>query len=127
GRDAAVQIAVLVIILPVLAAGDDELVLLSDDLDLVGAEAGHGQGDPVAVLAVLLEIEGGPGVADVGPRALDHVEEPVEADGRTPEGRKIKAVSHFQILLLKQFGRELRRKRAGALVSQPGPCGTRRR
>jgi hypothetical protein len=88
---------------------------------------GHGKRDPVAVLAVLLEVEWRPGVADVGARAFDHVEQPVEADRGAPEGRKVKSVSHFQILLLKQFGREKRRKRAGALVSQPGPVGARRR
>ena len=48
-----------------------------DQLDLVGGKAGDGHGDPILVIALLLDVVGRP----AGPDALiEHVKEPVETD-----------------------------------------------
>jgi hypothetical protein len=65
-----------------------------DQLDLVGGKAGDGHGDPVLVIALLLDVVG----RLVGPDALiEHVKEPVETDRRTIVGSKVKS-SHSHIL-----------------------------
>src|SRR3546814_4274382 len=56
--------------------------------------------DAVAVLAVLHDIERGIAFRDVTARlGLEQVEQAVEADRRTPIGRKVEIGSHLQILL----------------------------
>lgn len=51
GRDAAMQIIALILVFGALA-GDGELILLGNDLDIVRSETGDGQCDAIAVLAV---------------------------------------------------------------------------
>src|SRR5690606_38322214 len=57
GCNAAIDIGVIVLSFG-LAPGNDKLVLTSRDLDLIGPEPGKRQGDPVAVLFLLHDVEG---------------------------------------------------------------------
>jgi hypothetical protein len=58
GRDAAMQIIALILVFGALA-GDGELILLGNDLDIVRPEASDGQCDAIAILAVLTMSNGG--------------------------------------------------------------------
>src|SRR5215218_912153 len=83
-----------------LAASDDQHVLLSRDVNLVGLEAGDGELDAVFVLALLDEIEGRVVFLTLPQRTvLQHVEQAVEADRGTPIGRKIESATHSLVLL----------------------------
>ena len=78
--------------------GHDQRVLIDSDRDLVGLEAGHGQGDAIGVLACPVNVEGRVIVLRLEPVALvDQVEETVEADAGAPEGIEVQG-SHGHIL-----------------------------
>ena len=85
----------------ILAAGDEQQVLLRGDLDLVTAETGDRDGDAIPILGQTLEVEGriilGRGTACVG---FEKVEQPVEADGRTAIRGQVE--SHLQNLQKKR-------------------------
>src|SRR3546814_349627 len=108
-RDAAVQIFPLAVVLGT-RAGDGEQVLLGDDLDIFGSEARDRERDAVAVLAILQDVEGRIAVILASP-CLEQVEQAIETDRRPPIGCEVKCGSHFQILLMKRSGHELRRNR----------------
>ena len=94
-RDAAVQELTL-LLLGLLLTLDVEDLLLDVDLQLILAEAGDRHGDAVLVLAEPLDVVrrvcGRPCV-EPGNR-VEHVEQPVEADGGAIEGGKIDLSHH---------------------------------
>src|SRR5690349_7411451 len=78
-----------------LPAGDDQLVLLRRDLDLVAAEAGHSQADAVAVIVQADEVERRVILPALARRAVfKQIEKAIKADGGAPEGRKVECSSH---------------------------------
>ena len=84
------------LLLGLLLAAHVERLLLDVDLQLVLAEAGHRHGDPVLVLAEPLDVVGrigGRAGVEAG-HAIQHVEQPVEADGGAIEGGKIDLSHH---------------------------------
>src|SRR5579872_3285965 len=91
--DAAIdEIAVLALILLRLAAGDDEHVLLGGNVDLVGLESRNSKLDAIIVLALLDQVERRIIFLRLAERAvLEHVEQPIEANGGAPERRKVKS------------------------------------
>jgi molecular chaperone IbpA len=88
GGDADMQeIAVAAAILAL--SRDHQHVLLRRDVDLVALEPGDGERDPVAVVAQLLDVEGRIIVLFGAVRALQEIEQSVEADGRAAIGGKV--------------------------------------
>lgn len=81
-----------------LTAGDDQLVALRDDLDLLRTEASNRERDTVAVLAFLFDVERRLGLRLGARRGLEKVEETVEADGRAAIRGKVEIGPHVQIL-----------------------------
>ena len=94
--DPAIDVIVaLLLILLALAAGDDQHVLLSGDVDLLRGEPGHRELDSIVVVAELDQVERR--IILLRLRAavvLEHVEQPVEADGGAPVGRKVESTTH---------------------------------
>src|SRR5262249_39706143 len=72
------------LVLLLLLALDRQRVLLDLDREVILAEAGHRYRDAVGVLAGALDVVGR--IARSGLEAVEHVEQPVETDGRTIEG-----------------------------------------
>jgi hypothetical protein len=82
-----------------------KLVLLRSDMDLVWRKSGHRQYDPIAIVIVAADVEGRMCFGAIATHLrFQPIEQPVKPNRRPPIGRKIKIISHFQILLLKQFG-----------------------
>ncbi len=82
-------------------ARDTELVLLRDDLDLVGLEPGDRQRDAEAVIGVAHDVESGKAVGRLAALPLlEQVEKMIETHRRTSVGGEVKVGSHFQILLI---------------------------
>ena len=99
-RDAAVELGVRSILLGRLA-GDIELVLLRDDLDVVGLEPGDRQRDAEPVVGVAHDVERGKAVGRLAALSLlEQVEKMIETHRRAAVGGKVKIGSHFQILLI---------------------------
>ena len=98
GRDAAVQVGVLPVILG-LAGRHDHGAVLHLDVQVVGREAGDGDRDAIGVLARLFDVVGGIGRGrDVGrQRPVHQVRHAVEADRGAVERGKIH-VTHVRIL-----------------------------
>src|SRR5215207_3890957 len=92
GRDAAVEI-LRAFGLGVLLTRDEERVLLLDEFDLRRGEARHRHGDAILVVARLLDVVGWP-VRGRG-RLIEHVEQPIEADGRPVQGGEVVPHSHI--------------------------------
>src|SRR5262249_26934946 len=106
--DAAMQELAVVLRLAELAA-DDERVLLRGNADVVVTEAGDRHRDAIGVLAEDLDV-----VGRVGNRALveaagriEQARHPVETDGGTEEGGKIKGGSHVPYPPGSNMGAEL--------------------
>src|SRR3954454_9962519 len=107
-RDAPVQDLGALVLFGVLVAGDEQGVLLLDELDLAGGEARQRHRDAIVVFAGPLDVVGRPVRRRFGTRRLvEHIEQPVEADGRAVEGRKVVG-SHDHILLRATWKRERR-------------------
>ncbi len=72
---------------------DGEQIVLRDNIEIGAAEARHRKGDAVRILVAALDVEGWVILArTVAGLALEQVEEPVEADGRTTIGGQIDTV-----------------------------------
>jgi len=98
GRYTPMEILTFFIFIGMLT-GHRKLVLLCDDINLIGSEAGDRERDAIAILAFADDVEGGGVRIRVDTCAsLEQIEQPIEADSRTAEGREIKAVPHNQIL-----------------------------
>src|ERR1043166_3490370 len=84
-RDPAIDVIIALPLLGLflLAAGDQQHVLLRGDVDLVGLEPGNRKLDAELIVA-----------------ELDEVERPVEADGGPPIGRKVESTTHSLVLHL---------------------------
>src|SRR5215210_913827 len=76
-------------------ARDEEGVLLLDEFDFIRGEESHG--DAVVVVANPLDVVGRPVRRRFAARLVEHVEQPVKADGRAVERRKVVG-SHGHIL-----------------------------
>src|SRR4051794_29528244 len=88
-----------------LLAGHDQLVWLGRDRQLVRRKARDGERDPVGVFSGLLDVVGRVVVGLLELHGVvEHIEQPVEADGRPAEWRKVYH-SHNHILL-EQYGYE---------------------
>src|SRR5215211_7650117 len=106
--DAPVQDLSALLLFGVLVAGHEQGVLLLDALDLAGGEARQRHRDAIVVFAGPLDVVGRPVRRRFGTRRLvQHIEQPVEADGRAVEGRKVVG-SHDHILLRATWKRERR-------------------
>ena len=70
----------------VLMAPDKERVLLLHEFDLIRGETGEGHRDAVVVLANPLDVVRWPVRRRLATRLVEHVEQPVEADGGAVEG-----------------------------------------
>src|SRR5262245_28553846 len=91
GGDAAMQVAAITVAIGNLA-GNAQAVLLLDDLDVLVGEAGHREGDPVAVFASLLDVVGR--IAGAGALigySIEKLEDPDETDGRAEQRRKVES------------------------------------
>src|SRR4029079_15414461 len=122
GNTAVDIIVALLLRLFALAAGDDQHVLLSRDVDLVGREPGDRQLDAIIVIAELDEVERRVFFRRVGATAvLEHVEQPVEADSGAPIGRKIKSTTHVMSSKLSDW--RSGGARAGVFAPSPDPIG----
>ena len=110
-------------ILVALLAADEQLVLLARDFDVVLAEAGDCNFDPIAVVVDLDEVEGRVVLA-AEIAVLEHVEQAVEADAGAAEVSKVECTAHvLSSILSNKAGQE-----AGeASAPSPGPSGARRR
>ena len=77
-----------------LLADDDEQVLLRGDVEVVGTEAGDGDGDAIGILAAALDVERRVVVAAARSARgiLEQVEQVIEAHRGTAIGGKIKTV-----------------------------------
>src|ERR1700730_14444821 len=87
GRDAPVK--ELALGLFGLAAFDGDDVLLGSDRDFVGRETRHSQRDLVAVLSQSFDVVGRITFVRGPLGRLDKVEQAIETDGRSKEGREI--------------------------------------
>src|SRR4051794_40568694 len=116
GCDSAIDVIVaLLLAFVVLAAGDDQHVLLRGDVDLVGLEPGDRELDAIVVIAELDEVERRIILLRLPGRAvLEHVEQAVETDGGTPERRKVESTTHSLVLLLMS--------KAGTRPQAPAPA-----
>jgi hypothetical protein len=86
-------------------ARDSKQVLLRRDVDLVWRQSRHRQYYPITIFIVAANVERWRRFEDVAAHlSFQSIEQFVKPNGRLPIGRKIKVISHFQILLLKQFG-----------------------
>jgi len=95
-RDPAVDIVLAAVLrLLTLLAADEQHVLLGGDVDLARLEPGDGQLDAILVVAKLDQVERGVVLLGLaGAAVLEHVEQPVEADGGAPERRKVESTTH---------------------------------
>src|SRR5690348_11361647 len=120
------EVVALLVRLVGLAAGDEQHVLLRRDVDLVGLESGDRELDAIIVLALLDEVERRIvflGLPEV--RILEHVEQPVETDGRTPERRKVKSTTHNHVLQCERLaGRTRACREHGRPVADPNGVRT---
>lgn len=81
----------------VLAALDRDDILLSSNGDVARREASQCQRNLVLVVAYALDVIRGLAFLAVALRRINEIDQPVEADRRTPQRRKIKS-PHSQIL-----------------------------
>ena len=93
--NAAMQELLLLSLRLLLGAGNEQAVTFLRQFDFVGSEAGNSHTDAVLVVADFLDVVGRP-LGTYG--AVEHVEQPVEADGRTIERCEVEG-SHNHILL----------------------------
>ncbi len=124
GRNAAVDvIRAAVLALLALLAADDQHVLLGGDVDLVRLEAGDRQLDAIIVVAKLDQVERRIiFLALAGAAVLEHVEQPVEADGGAPIGRKVESTTHvLSSILSNKAGRQ---RRVGPPAPSPDPLAS---
>src|SRR5688500_12386226 len=120
------KVGALLVAVLVLAPGDDQHVLLGGDVDLVGLEAGDRELDAIVVVAELDQVERRVVLAGLAHRAvLEHVEQPVEADGGAPERREVECATHSFYPPHVEQGRATR-PRTVSTVPSPGPNGAQR-
>src|SRR5437868_5162757 len=96
GRNPAIDVVVALLFgFVLLAAGNDQHVLLGRDVELVGLEPRDRQLDSIIIIAELDQVERRIILLALPERVvLEHVEQPVEADGGAPERRKIESTTH---------------------------------
>src|SRR5690349_20308044 len=90
GRDSAIDVCIALLVrLFLLAAGDEQDVLLGGDVDFVRLEPGDRELDAIVVIAELDEVERRVILLSLPQaRILEHVEQPVETNGGAPERRE---------------------------------------
>jgi len=81
GGDPTMQDLSALLLVGVLMARDEEGVLFLDEFDLIRGETRESHGDAVVVVADPLDVVGRPVRRSFAARLVEHVEQPVEADG----------------------------------------------
>src|ERR1043165_700128 len=102
-----------------LAAGNGQLALLRRDGDVVGREPGDREPDPVAILAAAQDVVGRVIVDFQMLVLVDQVEETVEPDGRTPQGRKIESPHSHILRVSNMVSEQVHRTAAPAPAPSP--------